>query len=262
MAFPINCLFVLLITITSINCASPNQQVPKQDTLKQEAFKPKEIHRSENIYFTQITANSFIHTSYKQTQDYGNVPCNGLIVRNNNEVIIFDTPTNDTNSEELIKWIDETLKCKINAIIPTHFHDDCLGGLKAFDEHKISSYAYFKTIEFAKANNYTVPLNSFSDSLVLKVGTETIHAKFYGEGHTRDNIVCYFPSENVLFGGCLIREIDASRGYVDDGNVNTWSATVENVKRAHPNVKLVVPGHGDYGDVKLLDYTIQLFKNP
>jgi metallo-beta-lactamase class B len=65
-----------------------------------------------------------------------------------------------------------------------------------------------------------------------------------------------------LFGGCLIRELEASRGYTDDGNVNTWSATVENVKRAYPNVKIVVPGHGEYGDVQLLDYTIQLFKKP
>lgn len=181
-------------------------------------------------------------------------------MRNSNEAIVFDTPTDDKISELLIKWIKATLHCKINAIIPTHFHDDCLGGLKAFDENDIPSYAYFKTIELAKENNFAVPKNSFRDSLILKVGDEIIIAKFFGEGHTKDNIVGYFPSENVLFGGCLIKELGASKGYLGDANVVDWSSTVENVKKEYPNVKIIVPGHGKYGDRKLLDYTFNLFK--
>ena len=69
---------------------------------------------------------------------------------NNKETIVFDTPTNGKSSEELIKWINGTLHSKINAIIPTHFHDDCLGGLQAFHNNNIPSYAYAKTIELAK----------------------------------------------------------------------------------------------------------------
>src|SRR5690606_25935379 len=135
----INILCIIVISITSLNCSSQNTV----------SFQPKEIYKSNDLVITQIAGNSFEHTSFKQTNDFGNVPCNGLIVRNNNEVIVFDTPTNDKTSEELIKWINETLHCKINAIIPTHFHDDCLGGLKAFDENDIPSYAYFKTVELA-----------------------------------------------------------------------------------------------------------------
>lgn len=72
--------------------------------------------------------------------------------------------------------------------------------------------------------------------------------------------MCYFPGKNILFGGCLLKEIDASKGYLGDANVAEWSNTVEKVKAAYPNVKIVIPGHGDYGDGKLLDYTIKLFK--
>ncbi len=218
------------------------------------------VYKSTDLIVTQITENSFEHTSFKQTHDFGNVPCNGLIVRNSNEAIVFDTPTNDQNSEELIKWIKDVLHCKINAIIPTHFHDDCLGGLKVFDENVIPSYAYFKTIELAKENNLVVPKNSFRDSLTLKVGDETIIAKFFGEGHTKDNIVGYFPSENIMFGGFLIKELDAGKGYLGDANVIDWSGTVERFKKEYPNVKIIIPGHGDYGNKKLLDYTIKLFK--
>lgn len=227
---------------------------------KRAAFKPKEVYQSDILIVTQIAENSFEHTSYKQTNDFGNVPCNGVIVRNSNEAIVFDTPTNDTSAAALIKWIKETLHCKINAIIPTHFHDDCLGGLKAFDENGIPSYAYFKTIELAKENKYVVPKNSFNDSLILKIGDKNIIVQFFGEGHTKDNVVGYFPSDRVLFGGCLIKELDAGKGYLGDANVGEWSSTVGKIKKAYPNVKIIVPGHGEYGNKKLLDYTIQLFK--
>jgi len=246
----INTLLIIVISLTILNCSSQ----------KQIEFKPKEVYKSNDLIVTQITENSFVHISFLQTNDFGNVPCNGLIVRNSNETIIFDTPTNDKNSEELINWIKGTLKCKVNAIIPGHFHEDCVGGLKAFHDNDIPSYANFKTIEFAKEINSAVPKNGFKDSLTLKVGDEIVTAKFFGEGHTRDNIVGYFPNENVMFGGCLIKELDANKGYLGDANVSEWSATVEKVKKEYPDVKIVVPGHGEYGDKKLLDYTINLFK--
>ena len=246
----INTLLIIVISITSLNCSSQ----------KPGAFKSKVVYKSNDLMVTQIAENSFEHTSFLQTQDFGNVPCNGLIVRNNNEAIVFDTPTNDESSEELIKWIKEKLHCKINAVIPTHFHKDCLGGLKAFNENDIPSYAYFKTIELAKEYGFVVPKNSFRDSLILKVGNENIIAKFLGEGHTKDNVVGYFPSENIMFGGCLIKELNAGKGYLGDANVIDWSGTVQRVKKEYPNVKIVVPGHGEFGNKNLLDYTIELFK--
>jgi metallo-beta-lactamase class B len=243
-------LILAIFSISHLNCGSQTQV----------AFKPKEVYKTSNLIVTQIAENSFEHTSFKQTNDFGNVPCNGLIVRNSNETIVFDTPTNDKSAEELIKWINDALHCKINAVIPTHFHDDCLGGLKAFDEKDIPSYANSKTIDLAKENNFVAPRNGFKDSLILKVGNENIIAKFFGEGHTKDNIVGYFPSENILFGGCLIKEIDAGKGYLGDANLADWSKTVENIKKKYPNIKIVVPGHGEFGTNKLLDYTINLFK--
>ncbi|WP_159467444.1 subclass B1 metallo-beta-lactamase [Dyadobacter sp. 3J3] len=250
MKFTIKTAFIIVLFLTRFPAISQ----------KGDAFKRKEVYRSKGLIVTQITKNAFEHTSFKQTNDFGNVGCNGLIVRNNNESIIFDTPINDKISEELIKWIKETLHCKINAVIPTHFHDDSAGGLKAFDDHGIPSYAYFKTIELTKENNFVVPKNSFADSLVLKVGDQQTITKFFGEGHTKDNVVGYFPAENVLFGGCLIRASDAGKGYVGDANVADWSVTVEKVKKGYPDVKIVVPGHGHYGNIELLDHTINLYK--
>ena len=238
-----------LLSLAIVSCASQNG-----------TMGVKRIYKSENLIIYQISKNSFKHVPYKQTNDFGNVPCNGLIVRNNHEVIIFDTPVNDESSKELIKWVDTTLKCKINAIIPTHFHDDCLGGLKAFHDDEIPSYAYFKTIELAKESNYTIPKNSFKDSIRLAVGNEFTIVKFFGEGHTKDNVVGYFPSEFILFGGCMIRAIGMNKGYLGDANVKEWSNTAEKVKKEYPNARIVVPGHGNHGDIQLLNYTINLYR--
>jgi metallo-beta-lactamase class B len=37
---------------------------------------------------------------------------------------------------------------------------------------------------------------------------------------------------------------------------------VEAVKQAYPEVRVIVPGHGEPGDGKLLDYTMRLFREP
>jgi metallo-beta-lactamase class B len=246
----VNVLLVIIFCIGNVQCSAQ----------KQASFKPKELYRTKELIITQISSNAFQHISFLQTDDFGNVPCNGLIVRGKNEVIVFDTPTNDSSTNELINWISEKLHCKINAIIPTHFHNDCLGGLKAFENHGTPSYANVKTIDLAMENNFVVPKNSFTDSLVLTVGGEKVIVKFFGEGHTKDNVIGYFPREQVMFGGCLIKELKAGKGFLGDANIAEWSATVEKIKAAYPDLKIVVPGHGQYGDSKLLDYTISLFK--
>ncbi len=56
--------------------------------------------------------------------------------------------------------------------------------------------------------------------------------------------------------------MNANKGYLNDANVNDWAATVEKVKKEYPQVRVVVPGHGKYGNEELLDYTIELFRTP
>lgn len=232
-----------------------------QDITSPKEFKPIDIYHSDDLIIIQISENAFLHTSFKQTNDFGNVPCNGMIVRNSNEVVVFDTPTNNKSAEELIKFIKEKLHSKINAIIPTHFHDDCLGGLSSFHSNKIPSFANTITIELAKTNKLVIPQNGFKDSLKLSIGNTNAVVKYFGQGHTKDNVVGYFPKENILFGGCLIKELKATKGYLGDANVGEWSTTVEKVKQQYPNAKIVIPGHGEIGNKNLLDYTIKLFKS-
>ncbi len=215
-------------------------------------------YESDTLKIKQITENVFQHVSYLNTKNHGKYPCNGMIYINKNEAIIFDTPTNNKAAAELLNWIGEK---NIKAVVVTHFHIDCLGGLKEFHSKNIKSYATNKTIELAINNNEKIlPQNSFDKKLKFNIGGEIVYAKYFGEGHTKDNIVGVVPSEKTLFGGCLIKHLNAHKGNLADANTEDWSRTVKKIKREIPELEIVIPGHGKSGGMELLDYTINLFK--
>ena len=216
---------------------------------------------SKNLRIERVAENTFIHTSYLKTEKYGDFPCNGMLVMSDGEAIIYDTPIDDGAANELISWVTDDLKCKITAVVSTHFHTDCLGGLNAFHEKGIPSYSSFKTIELATKDSLaTIPQNGFEDSLELNVGNKKIINEFLGEGHTTDNIIAYFPTDQVLFGGCLIKEVNAGKGNLADANTKAWPTTVNKIKSKYREANIIIPGHGKQGGPELLDYTIELFK--
>lgn len=217
------------------------------------------IYESANLKVEKLTTHTFRHISYLSTEDFGKVSCNGMIVIDGSEALVFDTPTNDSDSKELIEWVEKALNCKVVAIVVTHFHKDCLGGLNEFHQRQIPSYASFKTIELAKSDSVQTPEHGFEHYLEIQVGDKKVVNEFLGEGHTIDNIVSYFPDEKVLFGGCLIKANGASKGYLGDANTDEWSNTVRAVKSKYGNARVIIPGHGNPGNSDLLDYTIELF---
>lgn len=220
-------LFVLsVISILILSCSTQKKK-----------SENKTVYQSETLVITGVSPNVYQHTSFLQTESFGNVPCNGMIVRNNNETVVFDTPVNDEISEELIQWIQNSLKSKINAVVPTHFHDDCLGGLNAFHKHHIPSIANSKTIEIAKEKKLPVPLKSFTNQEKIAVGNLFAELYFFGEGHTKDNIVAYYLNEKVLFGGCLIKELSAGKGNLADANETAWAETATKLKKKLPMPK-------------------------
>ncbi|MEH6681583.1 MAG: subclass B1 metallo-beta-lactamase [Sediminicola sp.] len=218
------------------------------------------VYTSEALQIIKVAENSYVHISFLQTQDFGNVPCNGMVVHNKGEAMIFDAPTSDVAAEELIQWVRKELNASIVAVVPTHFHWDCLGSLEVFHQENITSRASDRTIALATANAYPLPQKRFKDRYVLTIGGEKVISQFFGEGHTKDNIIGYFPKDSIIFGGCLIKELNAGKGNLADANSSDWAATVEKIKKDHPNVKTVVPGHGSVGGKELLDYTISLFQ--
>lgn len=222
--------------------------------------KEVQLFQSEDLKIQQLTKNTFVHVSYIPIPKLGPFPCNGLVYRNGKEAVIFDTPMKGKAASALIKWVQEELKCEIKAIVINHFHIDCLGQLELFHEAGIPSYANQRTIELAPRDGLPIPQNGFEGELKLKLGNQTIINTYPGPGHTEDNIISYIPSEQVIFGGCLIKSVGAGKGNLADADVAAWSNTVAGIKQQYPDVQHIIPGHGKVGGIELLDFTMELFK--
>ncbi|MEO9966338.1 MAG: subclass B1 metallo-beta-lactamase [Reichenbachiella sp.] len=218
------------------------------------------VYISDQLEIYAIAPQAYVHKSYLQTDDYGKVGCNGLIYVDKDQSIIFDTPADTTATRELIEFLEQQLKTKISAIIPTHSHGDCLAGLSVAHDMGIPSFGETLTVELAKEAGETEPMVRFDGEITIPVGDSEVWIGGVGEGHTRDNVIAYMPTIDVMFGGCLVKSLGASEGYTGEANLSEWSNTIEKIKKKFPKTKLVVPGHGKWGDQELLEYTAILFR--
>ncbi len=228
---------------------------------EKKGLDPVSVYETETLKIIRLKKGIYQHVSYLPTKSFGRVPCNGMIVTDKKEALVFDTPTTDSVSLELIQFIEEDLQCNTKAIVVNHFHVDCLGGLKAFHDNNIMSYANYSTIEAARNDKAEIPRNGFNleDNLVLFVGEHKVINAYYGPAHSYDNIVSYVPGKKALFGGCMLKSNGAGKGNTKDGDENQWSNTVKTVSKTYQDVEVVIPGHGAAGGKELLDFTEELF---
>jgi metallo-beta-lactamase class B len=241
---------ILVATIIFFLCLSV--QVFSQEPWRQ-------IKISEDLKVLQISEHSYVHVSYSQISGFGRVGSNGCIYTNNGEALLFDTPADDSLTEQLVLWITNSLKARIIGFVPNHWHIDCMGGLKYLKSIGIPSYANEKTIAIAKSNNLPLPQHNFHDSLTLHLGDKTVICKYFGSAHTIDNIVTWIPSERILFGGCMVKELKSGTlGNLADANRAEWPKTLSRVLAEYSTAEIVIPGHGEFGGKELLTHTLEL----
>lgn len=215
---------------------------------------------SENLKLIKISPRSYIHISYITLKNGSLYPCNGFVHVDDKEAYIFDTPANDAATNELLEWLQKDQNITIKGVVFNHFHNDCNEGMDIFKKKNIDCIASKKTALLMQKEGYDHPDLIFDKSFEIKLKNTSIINSFFGEAHTKDNIISYFPDEQLIFGGCMIKSLNASKGNLADANTEEWSNTVSKVKEAYPKAKIIIPGHGQYGDRQLLDYTISLFK--
>lgn len=254
-------LIALVFLIFTANSTTGNEPVSSKFITGKTVEEPLVIYKSATLELIKLSAHVYQHISYLQTDTFGKVACNGMVVINQGEVVVYDTTPDDASSAELISVISSKLNGKVKGVIGTHFHADCLGGVGAFQKQQIPVYISAQTQKIMQQKGQSVPnAHIFGKSFKLKIGNEAVITSFFGEGHTRDNVVGYFAADKAVFGGCLVKEMNASKGNLEDANVSAWAATVRKLKKTYPQINIVIPGHGTAGDTGLFDYTIQLFE--
>ncbi len=239
-------LFAAIITIFSVFNSYAHTESSNQTTDKHQ------------LTVSKIAENVFQHVSYKEVKGFGLVPASGLVVINDKDAHIIDTPWTNTDTEQLVTWINSqgfTLKSSIS----THFHDDRAGGISYLNKLSIDTYASEFTNKLLASRNKTVAKHSLSLPLPKKkqlMVNDTVEVFYPGAGHSMDNIVVWLPEHKILFGGCFVKSLSStSLGYTGDADIKQWPISMQTLIEQYPQVKIVVPGHGKIGDKKLLTNT-------
>lgn len=241
----------LLLTFFSLLAGTTQSQIISQ-----------RISLSKDLELIKISEYVYIHISWYSDSLYGRFSSNGMICINQGEAFLFDTPMDNDLTKELVRWIQDSMKSQIIGFVPNHWHNDCLGGLGFLHSVGIKSYANEITRNIAKTKGLPIPNYGFTDSLVLALGNFNIICKYFGPAHTSDNIVVWLPDENILFAGCMIREIKSKTlGNMKEAIISEWPNTLLKILNSYPNSKIVIPGHGNFGGIELITHTLDLIKN-
>ena len=243
-----------------------------------------------NVFSEQIDAylnvNKIMPDLYVVTHAYP-WPSNSVCaIMENGDVVLVDVPYTPDATEKLLQWIHGKLGERKIIAVNTHFHVDRLGGNAALVKHDIPIYSSGLTLTAIRERGTAslkllcswvtdetikkyyqqfayIPPNRIFDAekgLTLSFGKENVLVRYYGVGHSVDNLAVFFPAKKVLFGGCMILSSEAEKiGNVSDGDPVEWLSTLGRIDA--DGYEHIIPGHGKSGGVELLSHTKKLLQN-
>lgn len=229
-------------------------------TVQAQNFTPIQI--DEDIQLLQLKDSVFVHITWHSLPSIGRFSSNGMLYIKNGEAVMVDTPMDNDKTEKLLNYLRDKMSVNVKMLIIGHFHDDCMGGLAYIKSQGIKSIALDQTVAKCKELGLPLPLASFKDSLQIDFFGEMITCRYFGPGHSFDNIVVHIPSQKVLFGGCLIKAKESrGLGNLSDAVLHEWAATVLNIQNTYKDLDYIIPGHGTIGDASILEHTLTLVEN-
>ena len=216
------------------------------------------VYSTDQLEIIQLRDGLFLHISQIALSNGSRFPCNGLIYIDQGEAVVYDTPASDEGTSELMTWMEKK-QLRLKAVVPNHYHEDCIQGLPQMIEKGALVYLNIRTYAQLDTPEDDGPFRVFDSIQEIRIGHKTVVNRYFGPAHSSDNIVSYLPAEKVLFGGCQVKAMGAGRGNVADADTKRWPVQANSIKAAYPEAEIVVPGHGSWGNHSLLDFTAELF---
>jgi metallo-beta-lactamase class B len=219
----------------------------------------EKIYVDKDLQLIHLQDSIYVHVTWHELENYGRFPSNGLIVIKNGQALMVDTPMDNEKTERLVRYLRDSLSVELTKLIIGHFHDDCMGGLGYLQGIGVESIANLLTVGKCREMGLPLPSTPFVDTYAFDFNGEQIICRFFGAGHSFDNITVWLPDQKILFGGCLVKSLDSrGLGNLSDAVVADWDLTIEKLMDTYSDIEVVIPGHGDIGGVDLLTHTIGL----
>ena len=210
------------------------------------------------LKISHLTGDFYIYTTYNNYQQ-SQVPANGMYLVTNKGVVMFDTPWDTTQFQPLLDSIKARHHKNVILCFATHWHSDKTAGLEYYRKQKIKTYTTVLTDELSRKNDKKRAEYLMTKDTVFTVGQYSFETYYPGQGHTADNIVIWFAKEKILYGGCLIKGVDAENlGFTDDGNVKAYPSTLKKVQNKYRNPAFIITSHHDWKDTHSLQHSINM----
>jgi metallo-beta-lactamase class B len=219
---------------------------------------PAVFAESFPVEFIKLKDGVWLHRSYAMLGGY-KTPSNGLILETAGSAVLIDTAWDNEETGQIIRFIKTTIKKPLVACIITHSHDDRAGGLAAVTEGNATIYMTSQTFELLGRPDFAKRYQAVLNDRILVDGL-ALQVDYFGPAHASDNITVWVGEKKLLFGGCLIKPLDAKNlGNTADADLTNWPIAVRRIAEKYGDAKLVIPGHGNWGDASLISHTLRLF---
>lgn len=198
---------------------------------------------SAQLDFLKISDSSYTYTTY---QRFNSVvfSSHGLLKITDIGIVMIDTPWDTTQFQPLLDSIEQRFHQPVVLILSTHWHEDRTAGLNYYRSLGIPTYCTYATRNLCREHGLPEAEFTFEGDTVFQVGNTSFETFYPGAGHSSDNIVVYFPKEDLLVGGCFVKSAKATDlGNLSDANIGMWPVAIRNLIRKYPHVKQVIPGH-------------------
>lgn len=185
---------------------------------------------------------------------------NSGILVSDSLVLVIDTKMDDA-AESFHRKVKDIAGDKPIIVINTHVHNDHAGGNSLYKGQTIIAGSnYDKAFWIGENGNGSLPTKWVKDSLILKIGSETVTVLNLGfAAHTQSDIMVYLHNRKLLFTGDLVlnkycpalvsKYKASSEGYL----------AASKLMQKRFKIATVVPGHGDIGGRALIDVFRQYF---
>jgi metallo-beta-lactamase class B len=216
--------------------------------------------QNKALVIESIQPNFYAYTTYN-TYEGNQIPAHGMYLITPSGVVLFDTPWDTTQFQALLDTIKQKHQLPVTHCIATHWHSDRTAGLAYYQSLGIKTYTTLLTDSLSKHNNAKRAEYLIKNDTVFQFQNTKFEVYYPGPGHTIDNIVVWFPSEKILYGGCLIKGADATNlGYMGDADSKNYYNTLLQVKKRFKKPTTIIVSHHNWKNNRSLKNSIKLAK--
>lgn len=213
---------------------------------------------SQKLSISPLTDSFYVFTTY-QTYQGTLFPSNGMYFLTTAGAVMIDSPWDTTQFQPLLDSIRHKHRAEVVLSIATHSHKDRTSALDFLKSKGIKTYTSLMTDQISKSTNEKRAEYVFVHDTLFRVGEQQFQTFYGGAGHTPDNIVIWFDQEKILYGGCLVKSVEAKDlGNLADANLVEWPGTIMKIQEKFKEPHYIIPGHQDWTSLSSLNHTLML----